>query len=144
MNKTYVMILCSFLFLSAASTQSEPVGSFVTMQPKMGSEQIFLLNDRTIITATVVCALAVVVIYKREWFFYKDAQRMTEQDVQKMIETVIHNDVISKNDTLNKIFDILVSNGLTNIVVYNEHLFEIDDQFKVELCEDSVKVTRLA
>ncbi len=144
MNKTYVMVLCSFLFLSAVSIQSEPVGSFGTMQSKTLSGHISLLHGRTIITATVVCALAVVVVYKKGWFSHKEAQYMTEQDLQKMIETVIQNDLISKNDKLNKIFDILVINGLTNIVVYNEDLFEIEDQFKVELCEDSVKVTRLA
>lgn len=109
--------------------------------------QLQILQSETkyqyIVAVTVISALAVAVIYKKGWFLHKDAQLITEKDVQKMIETVIYNDVISKNDRLNKIFDVLVSNGLTNIVVYNEHLFEIDDQFKVELREDSVKVTRL-
>lgn len=117
----------------------------VSIQKKKSDIARFHLSktQKYMIGATIACVIAAGLAYHYGWFAKDYTVSISEQEVQAIIETVVHDSLVSKKDQLNKIFEILVSNGLTDIVVYNDHMFEVNEQFRVELRGNLVKVTRI-
>lgn len=87
-------------------------------------------------------AVAAGVAYQLGYFSKTSDLNVTEQDIQEMIESVISNDLIAPSEKLSQVFEVLVRNGLGNIVVYSDTMFDVEDTFRVEINGDKVFVTR--
>jgi hypothetical protein len=99
-------------------------------------------NQKYVVAATIACVIVAAIVYKYGRSSTKMDIVITAQEVQELVESVIHNPAIPKQDQLNIVFEVLIRNGLDNIVVHNDHLFEVNDMFKVEIKGRSVKVMR--
>ena len=91
----------------------------------------------------VSCFITAVIVYK---YCHSSSNKYLLRKkiaIKKIVESVLTNQSISKDDRLNKIFEILLRQGLKNIVVYNDHMFEVDDvyTFKVDFEGNKVRVT---
>lgn len=137
----------SFQTQTLASFTPSPYSAIKKSEPlihlKKYKPDIHLTKQQTyMVAATVAGAIALSLVYKYGWFSSSKEIDIAAQDIQQLIESVVHNMSIPKQDLLNNVFEVLISNGLENIVVYNEHLFEVNDRYKVEIKGKSVRVTR--
>ena len=120
----------------------EPPKKLDPIKPS-NNDSYFTKNQQYAIAAAVVCVVVAGIVYKYDLLASKNEESITAEEVQELVEMIVHNSAISKQDQLNKIFELLMSNGLDNIVVYNDHMFEVNDIFKVEIKGKAVKVTRV-
>ncbi len=114
----------------------------IEVKKQSNNDPYLTKNQQYAVAATVLCVIAAGIIYKYDLLASQKEESITVEEVQELVEIVVHNSSIPKQDQLNKIFEILIRNGLDNIVVYNDHMFEVNDQFKVEIKGKAVKVTR--
>lgn len=98
-------------------------------------------NQKYVIATTITCAVLVGIAYKYGLFSSKKKIDITAKNIQKLVESVLHNQAIPKQDKLNHIFKLLMKKGLSNMVIHNDHVFEVNNQFKVEIKGKTVKVT---
>jgi len=115
----------------------------LTLLKKHSSEINLTLAQKYVIVGVAASLVVAGVIYKYGLFSSKKNLKITAYKVQKLVESVVQNSTLSKQDQLHKIFELLIRNGLEDIVVYNDHVFQINDQFKVEINGRLVKVTCL-
>lgn len=99
-------------------------------------------QQKYIVAGTIACAIVLGVAYKYGLFSSSKDIVITAKEIQELVESVVLNVSIPEQDQLHKVFEVLIRNGLENIVVYNDHLFEVNDMYKVQVKERSVKVTR--
>lgn len=118
--------------------KSEPFDHLKKYKPDMN----LTTQQKYIVAAAVACVAILGIVYKYKIFSSSKNVAITAKEVQKLVEGVVHNVSIPKQDQLNNIFEVLIKSGLENIVVYNDHLFEVNDLYKVEIKGRSVKVTR--
>lgn len=98
-------------------------------------------KQKYVIAVAAVAIITASVAYKYRSLSSSQNAAKTKQEIQNLVESVLCNPSVLKENKLLVIVEILIKNGFENIVVCDQHAFEIDNHFKVEINERLAKVT---